>query len=265
MKHKLILILLLVGSAWALIPLENRIQATRIQRQYGGPPMKRDWRDVLGQQATIALLAGFRGVVADIAWLQSHGHWENREWLLQYKKMNMACVLQPHSVVFYELGSWHIAWNISYAAGVDTTVPEPERKRNAIEWIKKGEGMLLEGIKNNPQRYDLYFHLGFLYQEKWARIIDENEGYGKAADYYIQAYKFDDTPAFIGRAAARSLEKCGRVEEAYQFWIKLWREKDHEFKMPHIIQANIKELENRLNIPNEKRIFPPSPTVPAPG
>jgi hypothetical protein len=259
MKIKLIAILLLVASSLLLFPLEERIRETRREILGEEPQIHAAWREVIGQQAMLAMLAGFRGIVADFLYLRGHGYWEKQEWILQYKYMSMACTLQPHSITFYELASWHFAWNVSYAARVDTSLTEEERHKAEREWIEKGRDLMLEGVRNNPTNYEFYFYLGFLYGNKWRIRVNEQEGYCEAAKWYAKAYEFPDATDICGREAARNLALCGKTEEAYKYWIKLWKEPGRGFKNAPYIEYNIRELENKLNIPNEDRIFPVTP------
>jgi hypothetical protein len=260
LKIKLIVALLLILSSLVLFPLEERIREHR-RAAFGTLPLlpDRDWRDVVGQQAMLAMLAGFRGIVADIYYLRGHGYWEKQEWLLQYKNMQMACRLQPHSLTFYELTSWHFAWNVSYAARVDTTLTPEQQLKAERKWIELGRDIMLEGVRNNPDSSSFYFYLGFLYSNKWRIRLDEKEGYCEGAKWYAKAYEFPDAIDVAGRNAARCLDLCGKPDEAYQFWIKLWQEPGRGFKQEHVIEAAIRDLEQRLNIPDEKRIFPHHP------
>jgi hypothetical protein len=258
MKIKLIVALILVASSLVLFPLEERIRETRREITGVEPLIQAKWREVIGQQAMLALLAGFRGIVADFFYLRGQQHWENEEWLLQYKNMTMACTLQPHSITFYELSSWHFAWNISYAARVDTGVSPEEQLRAEREWIEKGRDLMLEGVRNNPSNYEFYYYLGFLYANKWRIRINEQEGYCEAAKWFAKAYEFPEALDICGREAARSLELCGKLEESYKYWIRLWKEPGRGFKNEPVIERNIRNLENKLNIPNEDRIFPPT-------
>jgi len=260
LKIKLIVALILVASSLLLFPLEERIREHR-RAAFGVQQLlpERDWRDVVGQHAMLAMLAGFRGIVADIYYLYGHAYWEKQEWILQFKNMQMACRLQPHSLMFYELSSWHFAWNVSYAARVDTTMSPDQQLKAERYWIEQGRNIMLEGIRNNPDRFEFYFYLGFLYANKWRIRIDEKEGYCEGAKWYAKAYEFPEAMDVIGRSAARCLDLCGKPEESYQYWIKLHNEPGRGYKQDDLIEAAIRDLEERLNIPDGTRIFPKHP------
>ena len=248
---KILVTLLLFAAGLLLRPVENSIHAERKALKYGGSDVSLEMRDRLGQGMAIGLLAGFRGVVADFLWIQSHGFWEKKEWIRQYRNIELVTTLQPQSVMFWDLGQWHMAWNIAYAALTD---PENRTKAEGIkrqrEWQERARDFLDRGLENIPNRYDLYFMMGYLYQEKF-------KDYCQAAKYYDLAARFKDAPSYVPRMYARALEKCGDVQGAYEYWKHLWS-LDHSKteQIWNVIEREIKRLEDELKIPNEQRVFP---------
>jgi hypothetical protein len=254
MRGKLIAALVVVLPAWAMLPLENRIHAENVQLRYGATQVTGDLRDRIGQGMAIALLAGFRGVVADFVWIQSHTFWEKKEWLRQYSDMEVATTLQPQSVLFWDLGAWHMAWNIGYAVSVD---PANRTKAEGIkrerEWWDKAREFLQRGIENNPNRYDLYFALGWLYQTKY-------QDWCRAEEYFAKAIAFKDAPLYLPRIHARALEKCGDAMGAYQYWKGLWLQDHRKINEPwSVVEREGKRLEHLLKIPYNQRVFPIGP------
>jgi hypothetical protein len=256
MKTKLIALLMLVGPAWLLMPVEDRIHATQAQLRYGGPPPTMDLRVMAGQTMAMAVLAGFRGIVADFLWIRAHGYWEQREWLRQYQSMQLVTTLQPQAVTFWDLAAWHMGWNIAYAARTDpTNRTEAEGIKREREWHERARQFLEIGIANNPNRYELYFSLGVLYKDKFASPANP-EPYCQAAELFLKAWEFEHTPTFVSRQAAFMLERCGKHREAYEFWKTLWADRDRPQQLPTVIERQIRELEQRLQIPNDQRVFP---------
>ncbi len=64
-RAKLFAALVVIVPAWAMLPLGNQIYSENVQLKYGTTHVTRELRDRIGQGMAIALLAGFRGVVAD--------------------------------------------------------------------------------------------------------------------------------------------------------------------------------------------------------
>jgi hypothetical protein len=109
-----------------------------------------------------------------------------------------------------------------------------------------GKDFLERGVKNNPDRYNLYEKLGFLLQQKY----DDPCG---AAAAYAKAAEFPEAPTYLKRFAIYELAKCpGHEREAYEKLLALYKEGASE-RLPSLLRY-LKELENKLNIPPDQRI-----------
>ncbi|MCG3150294.1 MAG: hypothetical protein PCFJNLEI_03777 [Verrucomicrobiae bacterium] len=258
-------VVLIAVPAWLLTPLHNQIEHERQQFQYGGAPVTRELRDQIGQGMAIALLAGFRGVAADFIWIRAHDHWEKREWLLQAESIENAAKLQPRSTFFWDSGSWHMGWNIARAERIGTNdITIAQGLIRERYWHQRARSFLERGIANIPNRFDLYFKLGWLYDQKLARgcggdpecVKLQNT---KAAELFIRASEYPTAPTYVARDAARSLEKAGDLPAAYDFWVnKIWRD-DRRIRTAAdrtIVEREIRRLEERLDIPAPSRVFP---------
>jgi tetratricopeptide (TPR) repeat protein len=260
MRNKLLAILVLVLAAVLFSPLENRIHAERARMKYGGAQVSLSLREKLGQGTAVALLAGFRGVVADFLWIQNSGFFERKEWVPMYRNIELATTLQPQATLFWESGAWHMAWNIGFSVSKD---PKNENAAQGIrrerEWHQKARDFLLRGIQNIPNNDQLLFALGWLYTRKLAKDCDgdadcERAAYCKAAEYYDQAAKLPGAPTYNGRECARAWEKCGQVWDAYKYWRKLWNmDRSTPRQVWTEIEKNIKRLEDELAIPEANR------------
>ena len=271
MRAKLIAALLIMVPSWAMLPLQDRIHQESTELRYGGAHVNRKMRDVIGQGMAIALLAGFRGIVADFLWIQSHGYWEKKQWLQQFRDMEVVTTLQPQSILFWDEGAWHMAWNIGYAVSVD---PANRTKAEGVKrmrlWHERAREFLERGIENVPNRYDLYFKMGWLYLHKLVYdcgddMTCQQKRYCEAAEYFRKASSFPNAPSFVPRTTARAVEKCGDVMSAYQMWLEMWSQEQGTEGTPRsIIVREIRRLEDQLNIPDTHRVFPKVPAKPAP-
>jgi hypothetical protein len=254
MRRKLIAVLVIVVPVWLMLPLGKHIHTERLALKYGGANVSRSMRYDIGQGMAIALLAGFRGVVSDFLWIKSHDYWEKKQWLRQYQDMKLAVTLQPQSTLFWDAGAWHMAWNIGYAASVDTNVfTEAQALRRQHEWWERAEDFLKTGIENVPNKYDLYFSLGWLYEQKF-------KDYCLAEEYLGRAAAFKEAPSYVARMQARAREKCGDLKGAYAYWLNLWVQ-DHTKvdQQWNIVEREIRRLEDLMNVPNDRRVFPKPP------
>lgn len=68
------------------------------------------------------------------------------------------------------------------------------------------------GIRANPDRYDLYYDVGFWYHQKGELR--------RARAYLEKAVQFPNVPAFVWKTLAHTYEKLGEYEKCLQAWEK---------------------------------------------
>jgi tetratricopeptide (TPR) repeat protein len=217
-------------------------------------------RGKMKQDAAIAVLGGLRGIVTDFMWLSAHDDWSNRQWFRMKPKLDMVVTLQPHFLDYWDIGAWHMAWNISYDASVNTAEPrEAYRLKEQRYWIDEGEKFLREGLANNPDSWLLYFKLGWLLDQK-------KQDYKQAAEYYAKAAEYAEAPLYVRRQVGHALNKAGLKREALAHWKKLWQEPrggpHNAGELWDRIETWIRELETELNVPASERTFKGAPTPP---
>jgi hypothetical protein len=260
-RARMLAILFILLPGWLMVPLQANIDRQTQHLKYGGMPVTREIREQISQEMAIALLAGFRGIAADFVWFQGQDYWGTGLWFKQVKQIEIAVLLQPQSIYFWDTGAWHMAWNIGYAERVATnnaTLAEGIRRER--QWHDRARAFLERGIQNIPNRYDLYYQLAWLYQDKLvpdcggeAECLKER--YGKAAEYYAKAASFKEARFFMSRNVARCLEKAGDVRAAYQLWCQLWTD-ERQKQDPNrglVIPREIRRLEGKLAIPENER------------
>ena len=268
--RRIALALLLLGL-WAPFKIvwEQSIAREQNRLRYGGMAMTRQLRDELGQGLTIGVLSGMRSVVADFLWLNVTAEWEAQQWFNMEGYINLCTALQPRSITFWDIGGWQLAWNASVSAMQDPKQPNILRRLKASQfWIQKGLEIYKRGIQNNPEHYKLWADTGLLYQ---MRLADQEQRMGlpaaakkdyyNAAYYYQQASERPGAPTFYERFPAIMYAKAGDDAAAYASWRGLWlsltpqqREMHEHWKEK--IESSIRQLENKLSIPKEKRVFP---------
>jgi len=213
----------------------------------------RAMRDNLGQGLAIVALGGFRGLAANFVWIGVHEAWMDRDWVRLRTRAEICVQLEPRSEFYWDMGSWHMAWNAS--TWWENYTKEPNENRRKIEarrWIDIGRDFLLRGININPERSELLMRMGDLYAQ---RLTD----YHSAYLWYAEAAKRKDAPLFASRLAGRWLMKGGEYEEAYKYFKDLWKKSiaNHETSITHedLMIKNIRECENQLHIPPNKSFF----------
>jgi tetratricopeptide (TPR) repeat protein len=261
--RRAILLALLIAS-WGLAKTywEEELTTQFASMRYRGFRVTPEMSHQLGQEGLISVLGGFRAVVADIFWLTDvTGGFQNEEWYRVKRGVDVATTLQPRFIPFWDNGGWHLAWNASSDAARDRDEKDPLRKlKNERFWIEAGEDTLKRGVAINPDKYTLYATLGHLYQQKL-------KDYRKAADYYYQASRQPDSPAYLERFPAYMWERAGEQKRAYEHWKMLWNRHDGTPPAPEKaldkIEDEIRLYEDRFNVPSADRVFP-QPPVPQP-
>jgi hypothetical protein len=250
MKPRLLAVLLLAAFGAVTLPFQARVDAGQKAAHLRRTTLDLDLRERVGQMGFLAALSGFRSPLAAILWIEAHNAWERTEWGRMAALFDTVTTLQPRSKLYWDMASWHMAWNASIAALNDKDQPsEALRIRNQRQYFQLGREYLERGIRNNPDSYFLYAALARLLQDKF-------EDPCGAGENYLKASHFPDTPPFIGRAAGYELAKCpGREREAYDLLLRLYHEGPAQRK-PTLI-STLKELEKKLDVPADQRIESP--------
>jgi hypothetical protein len=251
----LLVFVILIASGATKLPWERHLAAVHQQLRFRNAELDLSLREQIGQGAFIAALSGFRSLVADILFIQAHVAWERTEWGRVLLLFRQVTTLQPRSILFWDMAAWHMAWNASVAALNDPAQPRQALRLKAQrEYFALGKDFLERGIKNNPDRPQLYEALARLYRDKY-------HDHEKASDYFALAALRPDAPSYEKRFAAYELSYCeGRENEAYRRLHELYLAGEEE-RLPTLI-TRLKALEDKLNIPAEQRIRDQAPSPP---
>jgi hypothetical protein len=240
-----ILGLLLFGAA--RLPMEHALTKTHRKLHFRAVDFNLDLREQLGQVGFVAALSGFRSLVADALFLQAHVAWERTEWGRVLFLFRQVTTLQPRALLFWDMAAWHMAWNASTAAMNDPAQPRLAlRIKAAREYFQLGKDFLERGIKNNPERPELYEALARLYRDKY-------EDHEHASEFFAKAAVLPGAHSYARRFAAYELAQCpGREREAYDQLHTIYDSGEQE-RLPTLLRR-LKELEIKLNIPPDQRI-----------
>ena len=246
MRLLLVLVTLIVLGAIKL-PVERDLAVIHRQEHFRGVEFNLDLREKLGQLGFIAALSGFRAIVADGLFIQAHVAWERTEWSRVLLLFRHVTTLQPRSILFWDMAAWHMAWNASVAAMNDRAQPRLAlRVKAQRQYFALGKDFLERGIKNNPDRPQLYETLARLYKEKY-------KDHERASEFFAKAAALPGTPRYEKRFSAYELSYCeGREREAYERLRNIYDEGEKE-RLPTMI-TRLKFLENKLGIPQDQRI-----------
>lgn len=239
-------LLLLVFGALRL-PIESALTVQHRSAYFHQAKLTLDLREQIGQLGFLAALSGFRSLVADFIFIQAHVAWERTQWGRVLLLFRQATTLQPRSLMLWDMAAWHMAWNASVAAMNDPSQPNEALRRKAQrEYFDLGKAFLMRGIRNNPDRPQLYESLARLYREKY-------KDHEAAASYFSKAASFPDAPEYDRRFAAYELSYVpGREREAYATLRGLY-DRGKQERLPTLIKR-LKFLEEKLDIPLHQRI-----------
>lgn len=229
------------------LPAERAIANERRESQIADPELNLDLREKIGQLGFVAVLSGFRAMLADFLFIQAHGAWERTEWGRVLFLFRQVTSLAPHVPLFWDTAAWHMAWNASAAAMNDPSQPRQAlRVKAQREYFALGKDFLERGIKNNPRNPKLYESLAMLYREKY-------NDHARASEYYRKAADCPGAPSYDKRFSAYELSYCeGWEHQAYIQLRRLYDEGEQE-RLPTLIKR-LKYLEAKLNIPPDQRV-----------
>jgi hypothetical protein len=247
MMRTVVVLAALIGLGALKLPLEHNLAALHRQEHFRGVEFNLDLREQLGQLGFVAALSGFRAIVADALFIQAYSAWENTEWGRMLLLFRHITTLQPRVLLFWDTAAWHMAWNASVAAMNDQKQPRLAlRVKAQREYFALGKDFLERGIKNNPDRPDLYEALARLYKEKY-------KDHERASEYYAKAAGVPGAAPWDKRFSAYELSYCeGHEREAYERLRSLYNEGEKE-RLPTLIKR-LEFLEEKLGIPQEQRI-----------
>jgi hypothetical protein len=252
MTRALLVIGLVLSFGVLKLPAERAIFAQHRQERFRGVDLNLDLREQLGQLGFIAALSGFRSIVADVLFIQAHVAWERTEWGRMLLLFRQVTTLQPRAILFWDMAAWHMAWNASVAAMNDRSQPRLAlRVKAQREYFAIGNDFLERGIKNNPDHPQLYESLARLHKEKY-------NDHARASEFFAKAAALPGAPSYAKRFSAYELSYCaGREREAYERLRQLYDAGEKE-RLPTLI-ARLKFLENKLDIPQDQRIWETEP------
>jgi len=253
-----ILAVAMVAVAGALLlPWQVRLQRSEKAAGFRTVSLNLGLREQIGQSGFLAALSGFRSPLAAFLWIESHSAWEKTEWGRMAGLFDTVTTLQPHTLLYWDIAAWHMAWNASAAALQDAKQSSQLlRERAARQYIDLGRDILERGIRNNPESYFLYERLGIL-------LRDKVKDHAAAADAFAKAASFADAPAYLGRFAGYEASKVpGREKEAYDRLRALY-DQGQKQRLPTLL-STIRDLERKLGIPEDRRIPPVASPMPAP-
>lgn len=247
LERKLESLAILAAVGLLLLPWQRSLHSRALASGFRTTSIDLSLREQVGQSGFLAALSGFRSPLAAFLWIEAHSAWERTEWGRMAALFGTVTTLQPHTLLYWDIASWHMAWNASAAALQDSRQKSAVlRERSARQYIDLGREIIAGGILNNPRSWLLKERLGILLREK----LGDHAG---AADAFLEAASLPGAPSYVRRMAAYEEEKVpGREASAYEHLRKIYEE-EGALHTPRML-SRLRNLEDRLALPPERRI-----------
>jgi hypothetical protein len=204
-----------------------------------------------GQGVTLALLGGFRALVADALWIRMYVLWERRDLPGTQSLIQLVTAVDPRPTYFWINGARILAndlaaWRIEGAGGYDAIGPATEARLNR-EQASVALAFLEAAMAFHPASAELWIERANI---QLHRMRDP----GAAAESYGRAWEQPRAPYYAARLHAEMLRRAGRKAEALEFLVRL-----HPSLPPNddgaareTVLERIRELERELNVPKAK-------------
>lgn len=211
----------------------------------------------LGQGVTLALLGGFRALVADFTWLRMYVLWERRDLPTCDALIRLVGTLDPRPLDFWLNGARIIAfdfpvWRIEAAGGFERVPAEVQARINREQ--------ALEALRHLDAAMRFHPHGSDLWVERAGIELNRLQDLAAAAESYRRAWAEPAAPYFAARLHADLLRRLGRKAEALAFLVQLHPTlppDDDGAAAPRVLER-IQELERELGVPAERAYRSPN-------
>jgi len=160
-------------------------------------------RGMLDQKGFAAAFGSVRPVWAAMKSLGATGYHSEADWISLEEAYNEIVVLDPRNVNYWDVGSWHLAYNASSSSLDNESLPPLKREVLFRRYIEKGSAFLDRGIEANPEEW----RLPVLKARLWS------------SEFRIENY-----PLVVDTLVKALLTIPERRQEAYEMGYELWKE-----------------------------------------
>jgi hypothetical protein len=208
-----------------------------------------------GQGVTLALLGGFRALVADVLWVRMYVVWEKRDLPGTQSLIRLVTAIDPRPIYFWLNGARIIAndfaaWRLDTAGGYEAAGPAVEARLNR-EQGNLALRYLDAAMEFHPASAQLWIERANIQLNRMRDVAAAAESYGRA-------WEQPGAPYYAARLHAEMLRRTGRKADALRFLTQL-----HPTLPPNddgaardVVLVRIRELERELGIPAEKTYRP---------
>lgn len=211
----LLLFLVQAGLQWRTYPIWVKNYAPKQTTPVG-----------LSPEQLLVVVAGFREFMAGLLWVRADGFFHSGNYDAVLPVLRLVTWLDPHNLDVYATGAWHMGYNFT-----------DEAQRSDRRYIPLALKFLDEGIENNPNVWDLYFEMGWMYYHKIQDPVS-------AVEWLKKANEFPGMIPARRHMLAHAQFKAGMFNDSVVTWGQLLaesqknREKDRESRNLYDVRQN---------------------------
>ena len=209
-----------------------------------------------GQGVSLALLGGFRALVADGAWIQMYALWEQRDLPGTETLARLVTTIDPRPVYFWLNAARVVAydfpaWRIEAAGGYEA-VPAEVQRRISHEQARVALRQIAAGMAFHPESTELWMERANIELNRLGDLVAAAESYRRAAE-------LPRAPYYVARLHAEVLRRAGGKAEALAWLVKLHPTlpASDPGAAADVVEGRIRELERELGVPAEQAYQPP--------
>lgn len=209
-----------------------------------------------GEGVMVGLLGGFRAVTADFLWVRANAVWEEQDIPGTQTLIRLVTAVDSRPLLFWINGSRMIGydmpvWRIDAAAREGDAMPAVVQARVYAEQARAAIGLLERARAYHPEEALLVIEIANLRHRKLGDLAG-------AAELYRQAARLPGAPYYAARIHAEMLRQLGRERDAWAWLVEVHRglPRDDPMAMADIVLGRIRELEERLQLPEGERYVP---------
>ncbi len=228
------------------MPYEQQLSEELLEQKLIPKRLNLESRLALKQKGFAAGFGSLRPTIAAFMSLAASNDHSNQDWVGLEQKYEDILLLDPHNYYYWSMASWHLISNASSDSKNQEGLPYLTRNKLYNEYIDKGEALINQGMKVNPNNWRVHSLSPNHYSSRFRR-----PNYEKAADEYDRVSQMNGVPdgrrLLMQRFRLYSLNKVpDRHQEAYDLAVKLFQDTP-ENHLPSLLTSVWVGQNNPLN------------------
>ena len=203
-------------------------------------------RELAGQGIVLAVLGGFRGIAADVLWLEANQAWQRHDIPATYSLIRLTALTDPRPLYFWLNGARMVAydmpvWRIDQAGG---DLPESAVQRIDAEQAALALEFLKLAARCRGDDPAVAIEVANIHLRRRRDVA-------QAAEWYRRAAEMPGAPYYAARIHGELLRSLGRKREALAWLQSLLPTlpADDPAAQREVVQERIAELTRELDAP----------------